>query len=164
MLILEAYIEYTTLLFYALAAPSGPPRGVVASPRSESSIILQWQAPDEDRWNGPLQGYVIRYMPSGYPDSTISYEMLDDLSNLFILTGLIIFTEYELSVAAYNAEGVGVYSDITTVRTQEGSPTQPPRNVLATAVSSTSIRIQWLPPDPQHINGINQGYKVQARR
>ena len=152
-----------SLCLFDLPAPSGPPRGVVASPRSESSIILQWQPPDENRWNGPLQGYVIRYKPSGYPDSTLTYEPLD-LANLYVLHGLIVFTEYEVAVAAYNAEGTGVYSDTITVRTYEGSPSQAPRNIMATAVSSTKIRLQWLPPDPQRINGINQGYKIEARR
>lgn len=141
--------------------PSGPPRGVVGSPRSESSIILQWQQPDEARWNGPLTGYMVRYKPSGYPDSTLTYENITSpLTLMKEMTGLIVFTEYEISVAAYNVKGVGVYSDTIQIRTQEGIPTQPPRNVEGQAVSSTSIKLTWLPPDPQYINGINQGYKV----
>ena len=151
--------------FLSLPAPSGPPRGVVGSPRSESSIIIQWQAPDQDAWNGALLGYMIRYKPSGYPDQTISYEDIENtMVSLFELKGLIVFQEYEIAVAAYNAKGVGVYSDIVRVRTQEGKPTQPPRDVSAAAVSSTEIRMSWLPPDPQHINGINQGYKINIQR
>ena len=34
----------------------------------------------------------------------------------------------------------------------------------AEAVNSTTIRVWWKPPDPQLINGINQGYKLQAWR
>lgn len=30
------------------------------------------------------------------------------------------------------------------------------------ALNSTAIQIWWIPPDPQKINGINQGYKIQA--
>ncbi len=150
---------------FVLTAPSGPPRGVVGSPRSEMSIIMQWQPPDEDKWNGPLTGYMIRYKPSGYPDSILTYENITNyLVLVHELAGLIVFTEYEIAVAAYNKKGVGVYSDIIRIRTLEGKPTQPPRNVTNLAASSTSIRIRWLPPDPQYINGINQGYKVEARQ
>lgn len=30
------------------------------------------------------------------------------------------------------------------------------------AVNSTAIKVWWKPPNPQKINGINQGYKLQA--
>lgn len=30
------------------------------------------------------------------------------------------------------------------------------------ALNSTTIQIWWIPPDPQKINGINQGYKIKA--
>jgi protein sidekick len=36
--------------------------------------------------------------------------------------------------------------------------------VRAEGVNSTTIRVWWKPPDPQLINGINQGYKLQAWR
>ena len=147
------------------AAPSGPPRGVVGSPRSNSSIILQWQPPDEDKWNGNLLGYLIRYKPSGYPDSTLDYENITNYQvTLHELRRLIVFQEYEIAVGAYNKKGVGVYSSYIRVRTQEGSPTAPPTDVQATPINSTVIRVTWMPPDPQYINGINQGYKIHALR
>jgi protein sidekick len=48
------------------------------------------------------------------------------------------------------------------VKTREGVPGAAPTGIRATAISSTEIRVWWLPPDPQQINGINQGYKLQA--
>ncbi len=84
--------------------------------------------------------------------------------SLFELKGLIVFQEYEVAVAAYNAKGIGSYSDTIHVRTQEGRPTRPPRDVSAAAISSTEIRISWRPPDPQYINGFNQGYKITVKR
>lgn len=32
----------------------------------------------------------------------------------------------------------------------------------AEAVNSTAVKVWWKPPNPQKINGINQGYKLQA--
>lgn len=32
----------------------------------------------------------------------------------------------------------------------------------ADALNSTSVRVRWLPPDPQLVNGLNQGYRVEA--
>lgn len=32
----------------------------------------------------------------------------------------------------------------------------------AEALNSTAVKVWWTPPDPQKINGINQGYKLQA--
>lgn len=31
-------------------------------------------------------------------------------------------------------------------------------------LNSTSVQVWWIPPNPQKINGINQGYKLQAWR
>lgn len=38
----------------------------------------------------------------------------------------------------------------------------PPTNVRVKSINSTAIRVWWTPPNPQQINGINQGYKIQA--
>ena len=145
-----------------MTAPSGPPRSVIGSARSNSSIVLQWQSPDAADWNGQLLGYVVRYKLLGYPDSTLTFDNITTFQHSVIheLTGLIYFQEYQIAVAAYNSRGLGVFSTNIFVRTSEGRPTAPPRNVTATAISSTAIAMRWLPPNPQHINGITQGYHV----
>lgn len=38
----------------------------------------------------------------------------------------------------------------------------PPENIRVSALNSTAIQVLWKPPNPQHVNGINQGYKLQA--
>lgn len=65
-------------------------------------------------------------------------------------------------MAAYNVKGVGVYSHGIRVKTKEGVPAAPPKDVKVEALSSTTIKVMWKPPDPWMINGINQGYKLQA--
>lgn len=41
-------------------------------------------------------------------------------------------------------------------------PEAAPIDVIARPINSTSVQVWWKPPDPQKINGINQGYKLQA--
>ncbi|XP_069123043.1 protein sidekick-like [Argopecten irradians] len=142
-------------------APSGPPKGFFGSARSNSSIMLQWQAPDEDKWNGDLLGYTIRFKLADYPSA--SYQLRNATIwplTSYELTNLIIFQEYEIQIAAFNSQGVGVYTSSIRVATMEGTPDAPPRDVRATTVNSTSVEVSWLPPDAAYFNGVNLGYKV----
>lgn len=41
--------------------PSAPPKNIVASGRTNQSIMVQWQPPPELQLNGVLRGYVLRY-------------------------------------------------------------------------------------------------------
>uniref|UniRef100_A0A8C1JAF9 Sidekick cell adhesion molecule 2a n=1 Tax=Cyprinus carpio TaxID=7962 RepID=A0A8C1JAF9_CYPCA len=142
--------------------PSAPPQTVIASGRTNQSIMIQWQPPPESHQNGPLQGYIIRYCLSGLPvDCQMKNITNPDQTNL-LLEDLIIWTNYEIEVAAYNGAGQGVYSPKVTEWTLQGVPTVPPGNVQAEAVNSTTVRFTWSAPSPQFINGINQGYKLLA--
>ncbi|XP_076852894.1 protein sidekick-2 isoform X2 [Brachyhypopomus gauderio] len=142
--------------------PSAPPQTVIASGRTNQSIMIQWQPPAESHQNGPLQGYIIRYCLSGLPvDCQMKNITNPDQTNL-LLEDLIIWTNYEIEVAAYNGAGQGVFSQKVTEWTLQGVPTVPPGSVAAEAVNSTAIRFTWSAPSPQFINGINQGYKLLA--
>ncbi|KAG9337888.1 hypothetical protein JZ751_027540 [Albula glossodonta] len=142
--------------------PSAPPQTVIASARTNQSIMIQWQPPPESHQNGPLQGYVIRYCLAGLP---VGYQFRNitnpDQTNL-LLEDLIIWTSYEIEVAAYNGAGLGTFSHKVTEWTLQGVPTIPPGNVQAESVNSTTVRMTWSAPSPQFINGINQGYKLLA--
>ncbi|CAL4240840.1 unnamed protein product, partial [Meganyctiphanes norvegica] len=54
-------------------APSGPPQGLVGSPRSPTEIMIQWEAPPEEERNGQIHGYMVRYRLWGYKDSQWYY-------------------------------------------------------------------------------------------
>jgi protein sidekick len=58
---------------------------------------------------------------------------------------------------------VGVYTEGAKIKTK-GVPEALPVNIRIKAINSTAIKIWWKPPNPQQINGINQGYKIQAWR
>ncbi|XP_035389365.1 protein sidekick-2 isoform X2 [Electrophorus electricus] len=142
--------------------PSAPPQNVIASGRTNSSIMIQWQPPPESQQNGVLRGYIIRYRLTGLPVD-IQYKNISnpEVTNL-LLEDLIIWTNYEMEVAAYNAAGLGVYCHKVTEWTLQGVPTVAPGNVQAEPINSSSIRFTWTAPNPQFINGINQGYKLLA--
>lgn len=40
--------------------PSAPPQNVIASGRTNQSIMIQWQPPPESHQNGILRGYTVR--------------------------------------------------------------------------------------------------------
>ncbi|KAG1663046.1 Protein sidekick [Nymphon striatum] len=148
---------------YNRNTPSSPPIGVVGSARSATSIMIQWQPPSEDNQNGILKGYIIRYKLAGYKGSPWSERNLtNENQRNFLLQDLIIWKNYEIQVAAYNGMGVGKFSQSIFVRTREGVPQASPDNVKVSALNSTAIQVWWDPPLAQFINGINQGYKVQA--
>ncbi|XP_059387315.1 protein sidekick-2-like isoform X2 [Carassius carassius] len=142
--------------------PSAPPQNVIASGRTNQSIMIQWQPPPESHQNGILRGYIIRYRLTGLPVD-IQYKNISnpEVTNL-LLEDLIIWTNYEIEVAAYNGAGLGVYSHKVTEWTLQGVPTIAPGNVKAEPVNSTTIHFTWTAPNPQFINGINQGYKLLA--
>lgn len=140
--------------------PGGPPQGVVGAPRSATSVMLQWGPPGEGERNGRLLGYVVRYRLAGYSSSAWSTHNVSTTRAL--LEDLIVWQNYAIQVAAYNEKGLGVFSPTILVRTLEGVPQAAPTSVRADALNSTAVQVRWLPPDPQRVNGINQGYRVEA--
>ncbi|XP_078728944.1 protein sidekick-2 [Lampetra fluviatilis] len=142
--------------------PGAPPQNVIASGRTNQSIMIQWQPPPESQHNGALRGYVIRYRLAGLPADYQTRNITGAEVTTFLLEELIVWTNYELEVAAFNAAGLGPYCATVTEWTLQGVPTVTPENVRVVALSSTALKFTWFPPNPQFINGINQGYKLLA--
>ncbi|CAG9861808.1 unnamed protein product [Phyllotreta striolata] len=144
-------------------APSGPPVGFVGSARSSSEIITQWQPPLEEHRNGQILGYIIRYRLYGYKESPWTIRNItNEAQRNYLITDLITWKDYVVQIAAYNNKGIGVFTEGAKIKTKEGVPEAPPIIKRVEALNSTSIQIWWIPPNPQKINGINQGYKIQA--
>ncbi|KAG8446470.1 hypothetical protein GDO86_014070 [Hymenochirus boettgeri] len=142
--------------------PTSPPQNVIAIGHTNQSIMIQWQPPPETHQNGVLRGYVIRYCISGLPVAYLYRNISNPDINNMLLQDLIIWTNYEIEVAAFNNAGLGVFSNRVNEWTLQGVPTVPPEKVKAEAVNSTAIRFTWNPPSPQFVNGINQGYKLMV--
>lgn len=144
-------------------APSGPPIGLVGSARSFSEIMIQWSPPELHHRNGAVLGYIVRYRLHGYNNAPwTNHNISNEVQRNYLIGELITWKDYDIEVAAYNTRGTGVFTRAITVKTREGVPEAPPTNVRVQSVNSTALRVHWTPPDPQLINGINQGYKLQA--
>uniref|UniRef100_A0A8C2DYE7 Sidekick cell adhesion molecule 1a n=1 Tax=Cyprinus carpio TaxID=7962 RepID=A0A8C2DYE7_CYPCA len=156
------YSTETNRLMLREEPPSAPPKNIVASGRTNQSIMVQWQPPPEPQLNGVLRGYVLRYRLAGLPGEYQQKNITSPEINYCLITELIIWTQYEIQVAAYTGAGLGVFSQPVTEYTLQGVPTAPPQGVEVKAVNSTIIEFTWNPPPQQFINGINQGYKLMA--
>ncbi|KAK5865788.1 hypothetical protein PBY51_020030 [Eleginops maclovinus] len=154
------YSTETQRLMLREEAPSAPPKNIVASGRTNQSIMVQWQPPPEPQLNGVLRGYVLRYRLAGLPGDYQDKNISSPETNYCLLKDLIIWTQYQIQVAAFTGAGLGVYSSPVTEYTLQGVPTAPPQEVEVLAINSTTIRYTWNPPPQQFINGINQGYKL----
>ncbi|XP_078273747.1 protein sidekick-1 isoform X2 [Rhinoraja longicauda] len=141
-------------------APSAPPQNIMASGRTNQSIMVQWQPPPEQAINGVLKGYILRYRLAGLPGGYQFINITNPEVTYCLLKDLIIWTQYEIQVAAYNSAGLGSHSRAVTEYTLQGVPTAPPQNVEVEPINSTMLRFTWDPPPQQFINGINQGYKL----
>ncbi|XP_016844898.1 protein sidekick isoform X4 [Nasonia vitripennis] len=143
--------------------PTGPPLGFVGSARSSSEIITQWQLPAEEHRNGHILGYVLRYKLHGYNETPwMIQNITNEAQKNYLITDLITWKDYIVQIAAYNDKGVGVFTNELRIKTKEGVPEAPPTDVRVKAINSTAVNVWWKPPNPQNINGINQGYKLQA--
>ncbi|KFV20620.1 Protein sidekick-1, partial [Tauraco erythrolophus] len=157
------YSSETSRLMLPEEPPSAPPKNIVASGRTNQSIMVQWQPPPESEHNGVLHGYILRYRLAGLPGEYQYKNITSAEINYCLVKDLIIWTQYEIQVASYNGAGLGAFSRPVTEYTLQGAvPTAPPQNVQVEAVNSTTIQFLWNPPPQQFINGINQGYKLLA--
>ena len=77
-----------------------------------------------------------------------------------ILNDLVRDRNSEILVTPFNSQGPGPSSSPVTVYVGEAVPTGEPREVQALAVSSTEVRLNWVPPLASQQNGDLLGYKI----
>ncbi|XP_023184851.1 receptor-type tyrosine-protein phosphatase F-like [Xiphophorus maculatus] len=99
-------------------APSSPPLHVRARLLSSTTILVEWESPEEP--NGQLQGYRIFYSsePSN-PLSTWQIHNIND-SKFTSISGLTPTTTYSLRMLGFTSMGDGPLSDVLQLKTQQG--------------------------------------------
>jgi UDP:flavonoid glycosyltransferase YjiC (YdhE family) len=65
-------LDFMQSSFLFPSAPSGPPTNVSVSSPSESTIVVEWRAPELLKQNGPINGYVITLIYSNGTKSVYS--------------------------------------------------------------------------------------------
>ncbi|XP_053153939.1 receptor-type tyrosine-protein phosphatase delta isoform X38 [Hemicordylus capensis] len=137
-------------------APSSAPRNVQARMLSSTTILVQWEEPEEP--NGQIQGYRVYYTmdPSQHVNSWLKHNVAD--SHITTIGNLIPQKTYSVKVLAFTSVGDGPLSSDIQVITQTGVPGQP-LNFKAEPESETSILLSWTPPRSDTISNYDLVYK-----
>ncbi|KAG8595562.1 hypothetical protein GDO81_001555 [Engystomops pustulosus] len=137
-------------------APSSAPRNVQARMLSSSTILVQWEEPEEP--NGQIQGYRVYYTmdPTQHINSWTKSNIAD--SHITTIGSLVPQKTYSVKVLAFTSVGDGPLSNEIQVITQTGVPSQP-LNFKAEAESETSILLSWTPPRSDTISSYKLYYK-----
>ncbi|KAM8850965.1 receptor-type tyrosine-protein phosphatase F isoform 14-T15 [Spinachia spinachia] len=124
-------------------APSSAPLHVQARMLSASTMLVQWEPPDEP--NGQIRGYRVYYSSDmTAPFSTWQKHNTDD-SSLTTISGLTPDITYSLKVLGFTSVGDGPASGVLQVKTQQGVPAQP-SSFEAEAELDSRIMLRWLWP------------------
>ncbi|XP_048575611.1 protein sidekick-2-like isoform X2 [Nematostella vectensis] len=145
------------------APPSGAPTSVKGQPSAAQAFVVSWQPPPADTHNGLLLGYRINYRLNGIAGNTFNLKVITEgAATQGTVDGLLLWTEYEVKVQAYNNAGSGPFSSSVIVTTGEGVPTAPVQNLKIIAIKATTVDMEWEPPPQQQWNGRLKGFKLLA--
>ncbi|OQV19422.1 Tyrosine-protein phosphatase 99A [Hypsibius exemplaris] len=173
------------LLVRDAPSPPGVPRAHLISSRN---ITLIWQGAIPN--NSPVQHYLVIVEPqlnkfdasndafslepsSGGNDGDRSDEQrgrqrrirTPDNATTFTVTNLFPFTTYTFQLIAVSAVDHSRPSPVSdTMQTLTEPPSGAPVLIVANSTSSSSIRLQWLPPSQHDWHGSLKGYRLFYRR
>lgn len=138
--------------------PDDPPSNIRAIGTEPTVIKAYWLPVWKETRNGVCLGYKLNLFAS--PGHKIrNYTVSASVLSLEI-TGLEVWTNYSIKMAAFTIAGVGKWSDAILVDTTEETPNKPPANLTGYAKNSTSISVKWDPPVLPNIRGVLRGYAV----
>ncbi|XP_040563720.1 cell adhesion molecule Dscam2 isoform X2 [Lepeophtheirus salmonis] len=161
--------------------PDGKPvRIQIVDGPSPSTLIVSWEDPDENTWNGRITSYRLGWKlesdhSAGLPPNNrlqegpkssggdnynwTTVERYDRSDLRTILRELIPNSKYEILIQAQNRYGFGPVSK-ESGSTGEDLPLTPPRNIICTPMTSTSLQLTWAPPEVSDIRGRLLGYRL----
>ncbi|TNN78143.1 Receptor-type tyrosine-protein phosphatase S [Liparis tanakae] len=151
------------------AKPSAAPEGVSCESASSTSLRVNWKPPRIEGQNGELSGYELRYQrvsgaEGGGQGREASGPPVPAQEGQTLLGGLEKWSWYNISVAAFNAEGAGPNSPVVTCRTNEDVPGAAPRQVDVKPLNSSALRVTWRSVLPRLRQGQVRGYQVHFSR
>ncbi|KAL4655901.1 neural cell adhesion molecule L1-like protein [Arapaima gigas] len=144
--------------------PSGAPDDVAVEVMNNTLVKVSWTRVHKDKLHGHLGGYRLNWWRlRSLLDSKKGHGEKHSLTfpgdrNHALVPGLRPFSEYSLTVMAFNGRGSGPGSHPVTFKTPEGVPEK--ISILrATNAQRNSITLVWAPP--LEANGILTGYLLQ---
>ncbi|KAM7170269.1 neural cell adhesion molecule L1-like protein isoform 1-T2 [Macrochelys suwanniensis] len=144
--------------------PDAAPSSVMVEVMNSTLVKVIWSGIPRDRVRGHLKGYKViwwktRSLLDGkqhHPDK--HFLTFTGNRNYGMIPGLEPFSEFHLTVLAFNAKGAGPESSPTIFQTQEGVPEQP-HFLRILSFDKDSVTLSWgLPRKP---NGFLTGYILQ---
>ncbi|XP_039868318.1 receptor-type tyrosine-protein phosphatase S-like isoform X17 [Simochromis diagramma] len=129
--------------------------------KSETSILLSWNAQTQTGQENQVTGYELLYRKrDDKEEKRVSFEP----TTTYLLKDLKPFTTYTFRLAARSKHGVGAYTNEISAETPQTLPSGPPRKVEVEAVNSSSIKVIWRSPMPTKQHGQIRGYQVHYVR
>ena len=108
---------------YNSTAPSSPPLNIIVTSVNPSSLMVSWQPPPPIDHNGPITGHVIRYTRVGSSD--MMSVIINSGTTEYIISRLVAYVDYSVTVAAMNVNGTGPLSNPMVNRSGENSELKP---------------------------------------
>ena len=103
---------------FGLSEPTSPSDNITFSSVEARSMIVSWEEVPRSRQNGPITGYLLYYMCTNTTFSdTINITGGENRS--YTLTELRPYTNYTVTVSAYNDVGTGPSSNNRTQQTEQ---------------------------------------------
>ncbi|XP_047741694.1 phosphatidylinositol phosphatase PTPRQ [Hyalella azteca] len=124
---------------------------------TSTSIALSWSTPDTEC---DITGYNVSYYGKllwGNGSWVNGSCSVNSSEESYVITDLIPYTEYTITVVASTAEGPGRPSEPLVTRTLEAQPSEI-RNLMANSTSPTEIFVSWKVPGEE--NGILGDYLI----
>ena len=149
--------EKTGILRLSDFGPPSAPRNLTAS-GGNKQVTLNFEEPLSDG-NRRITGYAYRSKTAGNYGAWIN---TGSTSLSHVVSNLAIGTEYTFQVAARNSEGLSPPSNEITVTTDVATVPGPVRNLRATSLGNSSIRISWDAPTDDGNSDIT-GYRVRRK-
>ena len=94
---------------YNSTVPSSSPQDVMVESHNSASLNVSWRPPVARDRNGPITDYVIQYTRVGSSDM-MSMSVIGD-TRVIIISGLVVYVNYSVIVAAMTVNGTGPSSD-----------------------------------------------------
>ena len=171
LLLLLVGLSLCSILFLesqvAYAAIPDRPTNLQAIAVSPTKVDLYWNTP-ENNGGSPITGYKIQ-VRTGSGDFVTLNENTASTGTTYSHTGLTTGTSYIYRVFAINAQGISIAStEAIATPTSSSKPLEnivpnPPTSLVASDISSTSIKLTWVIPTTNNGPPVT-GYKIEFKK